>query len=140
MRRPRADRVLTLASPGLASPGQVSVIVAHDIHAGEFVCQIPYFPEFEPFESFSVDKCRRLIAESIGAAGAACHTLQVLSIRRWSVCPGARILRLRANRGCACLYSVLPHVPGAGCRHVRVLCRACRVPACGVHAARWHAR
>ena len=61
----------------------VCVVVAHDIQAGEYVAQIPYFPEFESAEQFTLSECRRLVRAAIGGQEPA--TVHILSIRKWTM-------------------------------------------------------
>ena len=66
----------------------ISVVVAHDIAAGEYVAQVPYFPEFEPPGKFTDGECRRLVRAAIGNARA---EVDILSVRRWTM--GAGVAR-----------------------------------------------
>lgn len=44
----------------------VSVIVAHDLRAGEFVAQIPFFPPLQSPADFPPHECARLLAAAAG--------------------------------------------------------------------------
>lgn len=63
----------------------ISVIVAHDIAAGEYVAQIPYFPDFEPTCKFTKQECLRLVRAAIGNQDG---NVDVLSVRRWTMAAG----------------------------------------------------
>ena len=63
----------------------ISVVVAHDIAAGEYVAQVPYFPEFEPAEKFTDKECLRLVRAAIGNPGA---DVDILSVCRWTMAAG----------------------------------------------------
>lgn len=40
----------------------ISVLVCHDIRNGEFVLQIPYYPNIQDFKlDFTQEKCRQLV-------------------------------------------------------------------------------
>jgi 2-polyprenyl-6-methoxyphenol hydroxylase-like FAD-dependent oxidoreductase len=62
------------------NPHVVGVVVAHDIDAGEYVCQIPYFPPHQRLADFTVGVCRGLVANASGAETSECN---VLSVRPW---------------------------------------------------------
>jgi 2-polyprenyl-6-methoxyphenol hydroxylase-like FAD-dependent oxidoreductase len=44
----------------------ISVLVCHDIQKGEFVLQIPYYPDIQNFKTdFAPEKCREMVLQSL---------------------------------------------------------------------------
>ncbi|KAI8463562.1 MAG: hypothetical protein J3K34DRAFT_526882, partial [Monoraphidium minutum] len=50
------------------NPQVVAVVVAHDLRAGEFVAQIPYFPPLQSPADFPPARCAALLAAAAGGA------------------------------------------------------------------------
>jgi hypothetical protein len=63
------------------------VVVAHDVDAGEFVCQIPYFPPYEQPADFTPDECRRLVLAAVGG-DVSPSDITVLSVKQWRMAGG----------------------------------------------------
>ena len=66
------------------NPGVVLVLVAHCLERGEFVAQVPFFPEAQAFseENFGPKACASLLRQ---AAGRDLPDLRVLSARPWTM-------------------------------------------------------
>ena len=64
------------------NPDVIAVIVAHNIDAGEFVAQVPYFPPLQTPADFTRDACAALVR---AAAGAALPGLQLREVRAWTM-------------------------------------------------------
>lgn len=60
----------------------VCVIVAHDLDAGEYVAQIPYFPPFQQSSDFTIDVCHQLVCSAIDA-NMGFSDCNVLSVQPW---------------------------------------------------------
>ena len=78
------------------NPGVVLVLVAHCLERGEFVAQVPFFPEAQAFseENFGPEACAALLRL---AAGRDLPDLRVLSARPWTM--GSQVAeRYRAGR------------------------------------------
>ncbi|KAL3678132.1 hypothetical protein R1sor_021088 [Riccia sorocarpa] len=58
----------------------IAVIVAHDLEAGEFVAQIPFYPPQQRFEDFSHSVCRDLIRD---VAGLPNLEVDIRTTKRW---------------------------------------------------------
>ncbi|KAM0932169.1 putative 2,4-dichlorophenol 6-monooxygenase [Dioscorea sansibarensis] len=48
------------------NPKAIGVLVAHDLHEGEFVLQIPYYPPQQMFEDFDFKVCEQIISNLVG--------------------------------------------------------------------------
>ncbi|KAL2641956.1 hypothetical protein R1flu_009543 [Riccia fluitans] len=58
----------------------IAVIVAHDLEAGEFIAQIPFYPPQQRFEDFSPSVCSDLIRD---VAGLPKLEVDIRTIKRW---------------------------------------------------------
>jgi 2-polyprenyl-6-methoxyphenol hydroxylase-like FAD-dependent oxidoreductase len=63
----------------------IAVVVAHDLGAGEFVAQVPYFPPLQAAEEFTPDACAALVRAAAGRPGLA---LRVRQVRPWTMGAG----------------------------------------------------
>jgi 2-polyprenyl-6-methoxyphenol hydroxylase-like FAD-dependent oxidoreductase len=65
----------------------IVVMVAHDIGAGEFVAQVPFFPPLQSVDSdFTVERCSEIVR---AAAGVDDLSLEVKQVRPWTM--GAKV-------------------------------------------------
>lgn len=60
----------------------IAVMVAHDISAGEFVAQVPYFPPLQSPKDFTPEICADIVRK---AAGDAALPLHVKTVRPWAM-------------------------------------------------------
>ncbi|EIE25479.1 hypothetical protein COCSUDRAFT_1587, partial [Coccomyxa subellipsoidea C-169] len=60
----------------------ISVVVAHDLEAGEFVAQVPFFPPTQSLKDFPEGICKRLLLAATGVQGL---DIQVLNVRNWTM-------------------------------------------------------
>eukprot|EP00850_Spirogloea_muscicola_P009468 SM000053S17425 [mRNA] locus=s53:359446:362725:+ [translate_table: standard] len=66
----------------LFNPDVVMVVVAHDLAAGDFVAQIPFYPPQQRLEDFSVATCTDLIRKAAGVPGL---DVAVREVRQWAM-------------------------------------------------------
>lgn len=64
------------------NPKVIAVLVAHDMEAGEWVCQVPFSPAFQSEADFDPGACRDLAAAALGVPAEA---VEVLSARPWTM-------------------------------------------------------
>lgn len=65
----------------------IVVMVAHDVGAGEFVAQVPFFPPLQSADAdFTVDRCTEIVR---AAAGVENLCLEVKQVRPWTM--GAKV-------------------------------------------------
>lgn len=64
------------------NPKVVAVLVAHDINAGEWVCQVPFSPNFQSEADFDLSVCQDLAAAALGVPS---NMVDVLSARPWTM-------------------------------------------------------
>jgi len=64
------------------NPKVVAVLVAHDIAAGEWVCQVPFSPDFQSEADFDVGVCQDLASAALGVSP---NMVEVLSARPWTM-------------------------------------------------------
>ena len=63
-------------------PGAIAVMVAHNLDAGEFVAQIPYFPPLQHASDFTPDVCRAVVRR---AAGDAELVVTLKTVKAWAM-------------------------------------------------------
>ena len=63
-------------------PRVIAVMVAHNLDAGEFVAQIPYFPPLQSIADFTEETCAAIVRR---AAGDATLPLHVKTVRAWAM-------------------------------------------------------
>jgi hypothetical protein len=61
----------------------VGVVVAHDLAAGEFVAQVPYFPPLQSPSDFTDAVCAQLVAAAAGLPASQLPDLSILQARPW---------------------------------------------------------
>eukprot|EP00850_Spirogloea_muscicola_P013479 SM000091S24637 [mRNA] locus=s91:399278:402669:- [translate_table: standard] len=64
------------------NPDVVMVVVAHDLAAGDFVAQIPFYPPQQRLEDFTVATCTDLIRKAAGVPGL---DIAVREVRQWAM-------------------------------------------------------
>lgn len=67
------------------SPDVIAVIVAHDLHEGEFVAQIPFLPPVQDARDFTSTVCERLVRSAIGWKSDDGKNLEILDVRPWTM-------------------------------------------------------
>jgi 2-polyprenyl-6-methoxyphenol hydroxylase-like FAD-dependent oxidoreductase len=87
-------------------PGVIAVMVAHNLDAGEFVAQIPYFPPLQSAEDFTPAACEAVVRR---AAGDSTLPVQLKTVRAWAM-SAATAETYRSSCGAVLLAGDAAHV------------------------------
>ncbi|XP_073387845.1 uncharacterized protein [Physcomitrium patens] len=76
--------LLSTPEPGMLyfvfNPKVIAVVVAHNLEAGEFVAQIPFYPPQQRLEDFTSEVCHDIILEVVGKRDLA---VEVKTVKQW---------------------------------------------------------